>query len=802
MSRKYVAPLLVAGLSLSTYTLVGQAQSPEGAAQTGVVQQDPEAFAIEEVVVTARRTQENIQEVPLAITALSSDDLARESITSAQDLMGKVASLVIGPNSAMRNSESPNIRGQGATFSASAGVAMYWNEVPLPQDAFTNNQGGPGMLFDVQNLQVLKGPQGTLFGRNTTGGAFVIEPTKPQDTFSARVQVESGNYDDRAYEAVVNVPLVSDRLLLRVGAQSVERDGYTKDVITGKDYDDKNYWTSRLGLTLRVGDNIENTLMSYYTERDENGTGVVFEGVNAPALNAFVTAAVTGVPDPNSPLGCTTIALGGATTTASCGQDVADQQAARDIRHVAMSGDPMDELETAGAVDVFSWQINDSLTLRNILSWSSYKRRFNWDQDGSLLVMNDIRASDAYSTDSETITEELQLQGTLKDQGLKYVVGTYYESSEPQSLQENPTIALGFPATQYYEIEKSTRALYAQGDFSLGSVSSSLDGWTLTAGVRRTVDEMEGDVRLTNDVRPQSNIENSGHTEQYATTWLLSASYQFDNAMVYGKIARGYKTGGFTGLSPNPANFYYDPEYVLSYELGAKSDFEIAEMPIRLNGAIFLSDYEDMQRVSPEIYNGAVGLSTFNAGEAEIKGFEMDFIVLATERVRLMGNYSYTDAEFKEFLVPRQAPQPQADCNRPDVQNGEIGDYSCMPFSEIPEHQYSLSVAYELPLDLSIGTVEASLTYSWVDERYTAPLSIPETEPGAWLEDFSTVNASISWKDIFESRFDVQLFGTNLTDKEYRVANSNVWTGLAFKNSMWSEPRMYGVRVGYRWGDE
>lgn len=799
MSIKHVVPSLGAGLLLSTFVQFGHAQSVDTAIPDVSPRGKSEEFAIEEIVVTARRTQENIQEVPLSITALSSDDLARESITSAQDLMGKVGSLVIGPNSAMRNSESPNIRGQGATFSAGAGVAMYWSEVPLPQDAFTNNQGGPGMLFDVQNLQVLKGPQGTLFGRNTTGGAFVIEPTKPQDTFSTRIRAEAGNYNDRAYEAVVNVPLVSDRLLLRVGGQSVERDGYTKDVITGKDYDDKNYWTGRLGLTLRIGDNIENTLMSYYTERDENGTGVVFEGLNRSSLNAFVTGSV-GVPDPNSTLGCLVIASGGATTAESCGQDVADQQAARDIRHVAMSADPMDELETAGAVDIFSWRIDDSLTLRNIVSWSKYQRRFNWDQDGSLLVLNDIRASDAYSTDTETITEELQLQGSLHEQGLKYVVGAYYEKSEPQSLQENPTTAMGTTALQSYEIEKRGRALYAQTDYSLGSLSSRLDGWILTAGIRRTVDEMAGDASLIAPVF--SIVKEDEHTKQYATTWLLGASYQFDNAMVYGKVARGYKTGGFTGLSPNPANFYYDPEYVTSYELGAKSDFEIAEMPVRLNGAIYFSDYEDQQRVSPEIYNGAVGLSTFNAGEAEIKGLEVDFVVLPTDRVRLMGNYSYADAEFKEFLVPRQAPVPQADCNRSDVQNGEIGDYSCMPVPQIPEQQYSLSAAYELPLDASVGTVEASITYSWVDKRYTAELSVPEVEPGAWLEDYHTVNASLSWHDMFDSRFDTQLFVTNLTGEEYRVANSNVWTGLGFKNSMWSEPRMYGVRVGYHWGDE
>jgi iron complex outermembrane receptor protein len=180
----------------------------------------------------------------------------------------------------------------------------------------------------------------------------------------------------------------------------------------------------------------------------------------------------------------------------------------------------------------------------------------------------------------------------------------------------------------------------------------------------------------------------------------------------------------------------------------------------------------------------------------------MDFILLATERLQFSGNYSYSKGEFKEFLIPRDSMTPQKDCQRDNVQGGELGDYSCIPFTDLPKHQYSLSVNYELPFDASIGTVETSLTYSWVDKRYTAPITTPDAEPGAWLDSFGLVNGSISWREIFESRFDLQLFGTNLTDEEYRISNSNVWNELGYKNSIWGEPRMYGMRVTYRWGDE
>jgi len=801
MNRKHKASLLAFGMFLSTNSSIGQAQDKPAAALPDAAAQEAEKFTIKEVVVTARRTEENLQEVPLSITALSSDDLARESIGTAQDLMGKVGSMVIGPVATMRNAESPNIRGQGASFGANPGVVMYWAEVPLPGDSFMNDQGGPGMFFDLQSIEVLKGPQGTLFGRNTTGGAFLLEPVKPQDTFSARVQGESGNYNNRVYEAVVNLPLISDRLILRVGGQKNHRDGFTTDVVTGKDYDDKNYWTGRLGLTLRIGDVFENTLLAYRTQRDENGTGNVLDGMNSAQIAGFLAGYLGAPLDPNlaanEQFGCQYFNAQAPST--NCGQDLVAEQQTRDIRHVQLSADPMDRLTTGEFVDILSLSVTDNLKLRNIASKSYYQRKFNWDQDGSRAALNDVGKNPAYSSDSETLTEELQLQGAIPTQGVSYVLGTYYEKREPDSEQVNETVALFVPTTQSYAISNRSRALYAQGTYDLGAAASALSGWTLTAGVRRTKDEMFGHSYL---VTPVFTTDNSENVSQMATTWLASASYQLDTAMLYAKVARGYKSGGFTPMAANPANTRYDPEYVTNYELGVKSDFDVAEMPLRWNASIYYSDYTDMQRGTAESYQGAFGVATFNSGKSVIKGFETDLILLVTDRLRFNGNYSYSKGEFKEFLVPRSSMTPQKDCNRDGVANGEIGDYSCIPFTDLPKQQYSLSVNYELPFAADVGIVETSLTYSWVDKRYVAPITLPEAEPGAWLDSFGLVNASVSWREIFESQLDLQLFGTNLTDEEYRISNSNVWNELGYKNSIWGEPRMYGLRATYRWGGE
>jgi iron complex outermembrane recepter protein len=792
--------LLSLGLAAFTASSSPGFAQPGDAAEASASTPGATATGLEEIVVTARRKEENLQDVPLAIAAFSADDLARESINSAQDLFGKIGSMVIGANATTRNAQVPTIRGQGATFGGGAGVVMYWDEVALPADSFSNNQGGPGMFFDLQSMQVLKGPQGTLFGRNTTGGAILLDPVKPQDTFAARVQGETGNLNSRGYEGVLNVPLVTDRVLLRVGGQDIKRDGFTTDVISGEDYDDKDYWTGRVGLTLRAGDNIENTLMVYRTKRNENGTGNVFDAMNSDQIAGFL-AAYTGVPlvpglPANEQFGCKYFNSQAPST--NCGQDIAAEQATRDIRHIQLSGAPKDKLNTGAYINTFSWEISDELQLRNILSQTYYKRRFSWDQDGSRAALNDLIGTSLYSSDTDTTTEELQLLGENEDIGLSWVVGAYYEKRKPNSVQQNQSVALFALTTQTYAVSTRSMAAYAQGTYDLSAISSSLEGWSLTAGVRETKDEMWGDAKLVTPVF--ENIVDED-ISQNATTWLSSVSYQADKTMYYGKVARGYKSGGFTALAVNPANVMFEPEYVDNYELGVKSDIEVASKPVRLNAAVYYSDYTDMQRATAESYQGAFGAATLNAGKAEISGFEMDFTMLLTDRLQFIGNYSYTDGKFKEFLIPRSSMTAQKDCTGADIANGALGDYSCIPFTDIPENQYSLSLNYELPLDASIGTVEAALTYAWVDDRYSAPVSVPEEEPGAWLESFHLVNASITWREIYGSRFDLQVFGTNLTDEDYRISNSNVWNELGYQNSIWGEPRIYGVRLSYRWGE-
>jgi len=765
------------------------------------------APALEEIIVTARRVSENLQSVPVAITAISADDMRRERINTGQDLHGRVPSLTISTNGQLRNTESPVIRGQGATGGTGPGVIIYFAEAPLPADPVNANQGGPGKFFDLANLQVLKGSQGTLFGRNTTGGALLLEPQKPQDTFAASLRAEATSLSGRGYEGILNLPVVDETLLLRAGAKYFDREGFTDDVNTGKDYDSRHFWTSRLGLLWRASDNIENYLLGHYASSKDNGTSYVIEGVNSEGFNrAIMTVAglepLPGVPYQQQP-GC--LFFNALAPSNDCGQDIVAEQQARGVRRVTNSADPNEILETGGIVDIFNWSLTDQLTLRNIASYSVFKLHNRWDLDGSRAAIDDLNApDDVNQTDLATYTEELQLQGEGLDDRLKLVAGGYYEYTEPAGPQEVFVTAMFTQAIrQTYEVRRRSISPYAQGTYDLGGLSDTLEGLKITAGARYNFDWFRSRSSLNGNVPVEDR--------DTALTYTFGVDYLLDPTLLYAKLSRGYKSGGSATRAVNPDHYTYKPEFVTTYEIGSKSDFSIGDTPARVNLSLYHTDYRNMQRAAGDSYvpedapPGTLpkfGGAVLNVGQATIEGVELEATVQPFSGFTLSANYSYTHATHEEFKVLIGTLTPQRDCSGQEIERGEVADYQCTPFQNVPRHQYSITTRYQLPLDPGLGEVEGSLTYSWLDRRYTALSALPSEEPGAWLDSLGLLNGSLRWSHIFGSALDVQLYGTNLTDETYRISNSNVWNLLFVQSSIYGEPRTFGFSLDYRWGAE
>jgi iron complex outermembrane receptor protein len=484
---------------------------------------------------------------------------------------------------------------------------------------------------------------------------------------------------------VINQPLIDDTLLARVGGVYFARDGFTKDVVNGKDYDSKGYWSGRVGLTWKPTDAVENYFLGYYTRSHDNGTATVIKQLNREQLNLAVPSGVAPpalaallaqLPD-TSPLGIGCVLLDVYGPSTNCGQDILDEQAARGNRKVALSGDPTDELRTGGLIDNFSYELTDDMRLRNIVSYSKFKHHYRLDIDGSRAELVDFNNPDNLpSSDLDTFTEELQLQGTTLDGDLQYVSGLYYERTNALGNITGSELLFN-ESEQTYTQKKRSLAPFAQGTYDLSALSDSLSGLSLTAGARYTFDRTKGAATFdqfivgpaaTDDlVRINiSSLEHAATAKSSALTYTVGLDYKFDTTLLYGKVSRGYKTGGFSTIAVSPQFFTFRPEYVTNYEIGEKTDFEIFDMPVRLNSALYYTDYSDLQRAIVDSYSDPdapslqpeIGTATINVGKAYVEGFETDATIRLTQDLTLVGTYSYGKGKYQEFFDPLRRRDP------------------------------------------------------------------------------------------------------------------------------------------------
>ena len=808
---------------------------------------DQPQAGITEIIVTANRREERGQDVPIAITSLSPQRLEQQGIAKEQDLQASVPSLVVGQNGqGSRESNAITLRGQGATFQASPGVVVYLNEVPLPAGVSLSQQGGPGNYVDLESLQVLAGPQGTLFGRNTTGGAVLLVPKKPTDMFGGWIRGELGNYDRTNVEGAINLP-VNDKLAVRVVGAYHNRDGYTRDVVWNKDRDNEHWYSGRIGILFRPTDAVTNYTMAYGAYSSNNGAGLIHRGYDVDGLAAFQLCA-------NLPVDL----VGGY----SCDVYRAASAQAQQLgpRKTAYSTDVFSKTKTWGASNTTDIELSDQLTLRNIVSYQQMKLNYNYDNDATVLQQHDISPIDlpapgvvnlpgtnipvtyfneiernSLPTDNLRVwTEELQLQGRMIDGNLNWTVGGFFFDQRPRGIEGSrslaycPAVATGLcePSRAFYGIKTRSKALYAQATLDLGALSPSLSGLRLTGGYRHTWDRVSGfstqynyDPALPGSVICANTAETvpeataaeacrfTGIQRSNSPSWLLGADYKITpDLLIYGKVSHGYKSGGFNtfavrfGQGTDPDTRSFLPEKVTTYEIGMKSDFRFGSVPLRLNVAAYSTDYNDIQRTGGDrnATTGAAGAQTLNA-DARIRGIEVEATMRPFPGIEVGGNFSYTDAKYTKYLY--QSGSGTVDCNGP-VAPGGIADQSCLPMQYVAPYIWSVHVGAEQPLGDDKGTLSLFVNYSHTASQFTNAVGLPSTEPGSMLEPFGLLSASLDWRGVAGSRFDIGLFATNLTNKLYRISDTNSYSNFLFASTLYGEPRMYGLRLKYSFGEE
>jgi iron complex outermembrane receptor protein len=790
---------------------------------------------LEEIVVTARRVEERLQDVPISITVYTQEQLEDRNITTAAELGVYTPSLTTNQRFGA-DKASFAIRGFSMIETTSPTVAVYFADVVAPRaiaGTASGNGAGPGNFFDLQNVQVLKGPQGTLFGRNTTGGAILFVPQKPTSESEGYVEVSGGNYDLRRAQGVFNAPL-TDSFRMRLGVDWQHRDGYLENHsgIGPDDFADSNYLAARASFVADITPNLENYFIARYTESDTNGIMFRMAGCNRGD-------------DPTNPR------TGRAVLLAPLGCNQVDRQAARgdglyDVENVVP--DPRHWQEEWQVLNTTTWRATDELTVRNIVSYGEFLERFYMNIGGDRLIMttgpNAGRSFSGtttihhlpgqYGAAQSTFTEEFQLLGRSLGGRLAWQTGAYFELSEPLHGGNATFSETGLFCSDITQLQ--CEAITIQQLASLGLIRNKIafrnigvygqgmhefnDRFAITAGLRYTMDRIKGKGgRVT--VRfptPNNPVGNCVHPDRLSVitldpadcfgeefvekskepTWVIDLQYKpLTDVMLYAKYARGYRQGGV-----NPSNIgveTWEPEKVDTYELGMKTTFH-GGVSGTFNIAAFYNDLERQQLQATAIgctvqtcgYNSGVPGARLivNAGDSRIRGIEVESSISLLDGLRLDFGYAYLDTKLKEFTPPTLVPGgPYATINPVEV-GGDL------PFS--PDHRFTASATYALPIAASLGNISFGATYVYTSSQLGGDTN-PQN-PFRKLPSSELVNLNFDWKSIAGSRVDLAAFVTNLTEEEVYLNVTGNWQTAGFESIVPNVPRMYGVRLKYRFG--
>ncbi len=757
--RKFgLAGLMVATcLTTPAFAFARQAAPPSS---------DPnQATMLEDIVVTARRREERLQEVPIAVTALSEQVLEEKGVRDANDLAQVAPGLSIQNTTANRNNVTYSIRGQGQAFGQnSPGVVPYFAEVPSFGDA----------IFDLQGIQVLKGPQGTLFGRNTTGGAILFTPRAPTEDFNGYLLGRVGNYNRHDLEFGVGGPIVGDKLMFRVAGQVLRRDGYTDNVATGDKMDDEHREAWRASLTFRPFEGFENTLLYQDVNVDEAGSGLLLSVITPTFSNTPIYAQL---------------------------QTALAAQKARGPRSIATNYEPdFIKLDSQGWINTTNWKINDHLSLKNIYSERRFTGGQSYDLDGSPVTV--LHVTNPTGPKTKTTSEEIQAQFNFSK--LNGVVGYFTEDS-------NTPLIYGFDTRQWVRIpgllpnggviqavniaqsSSGSHAFYGQADWSV------TDQLTLTAGVRKTKDERSSGPSetfvLLSPLQPYPTGLDSAAGKKMdasfnATTWNLAANYQVNNDLnLYATVRRGFKSGGFNGTAINPADQFFRPEQVTDYEAGAKGSANLGDWRVRYAVDVFYDDYKDIQRFV-NLATVPASTVTRNAAAGSIKGVDLDLTVAATSWLSASLQYTYLDAGYDSY------------------DDALLGDLSNSRFPNTPKHQLNFTPRVEFPMPEGMGDLSAMASIYHQSGIATDPANVPNgnalvalSSMGTNVEGYTRIDLRADWRNIKGSGVSLAAYVRNLTDKDYITGTNNQLTSeFGVATYLYGQPRFFGVELRYDFG--
>lgn len=780
---------------MTTPTLSLRAFSVSALAMTTSLAVSMPAFAqVDEVIVSAQKRQESVQDVPISITAFSGADLDTRGVTDFTDIAQTVPNFDLPSSNTSRN-VSVRIRGIGSSgtnpgIESSVGVFLDGLYQPSGAQIF-------GELTDIQTVEILRGPQGTLYGRNTPVGALNVTTRDPQQEFESQIRLGYGSHDHKWINAYVGGG-VSENVTGRVNAWFRDRDGYDDNLFTGDPINDAKTVGGRAKLLFQPSENLDINLTAGYSVSDKvcciaeqiNPTGPL--GIATPGFLA--TMAANGIPFNNFD----------------------------DSDHIVDSDEmPDDHVEDLSASIKIDYELAGGHTLSSI---SGYQ---NWDND--VRVATESTRASILELDqdqlNEILSQEFRITSPIGDK-FDYLGGLYFYKQDttfeeagvflaggPHRVFANPRAPFCLPQNGGCTARAGDNlgSLFEQETTSIAAYGNATvhvtEQWDVTGGLRWSQDEKNFDVNHFNDPTnsPVANIfvfppidPAPGSRKEDKLTWSANTRYHVnDDVMLFATASTGFKSGGFNSRRlPAGSALEFEAESSISYEGGIKAFF--ADRRVMLNATAYHTTVEDFQETA--LAPTGTGFIVSNAGEQRVKGIEMDYRFVPNDAFSFDGSFAYLDAEYTDFKG--------AQCGlgeTPDQANGTCDRTGETP-SNSPKISTTIGAQYEMSLSDDLN-LRLRADYNWRDKQNI--LRVTQDSP-ADIDAYGLLNlrATLGQKD---GKWDLEAFVNNVADEAYFVQaakqplgaliSAGGFSGAGGVVGWYGAPRTYGLQLTYRPGN-
>lgn len=760
--------------------------APAAASQSGLA----------DIVVTARKSRESAQRVPIAITTVTTQTLKDLSVHDIADIQKVTPGLFIASQNSGGRAKI-EIRGQteaDSRLSTDSSIGVYVDGVNIPRD-----YGLRASMVDLAQIEVLKGPQGTLFGKNTTGGAFNITTQRPTYDLGGYIDGVYGSFNNRQLLGVINLPIVDDKVALRLVGQRVRRDGYGQ-IFNGQDVGDENTWYGRALLRIDPVEPLHILLSADYVKQNNNGTNFILTHQSMltngnSARNSLGEIAKELGLDPDSGAD----RLTAYNTYLSYFNQYGNQYGQKRLFQDGLSNENLyDDLKHYGFSANISYDFG-GIVVRSITSYRRLTHAFNQDFDGTPFAIY----ATILTAREKNLTQEFQVS-SIDDRGLDWQLGGYYSRETGNEFNSNDTLRYVNTANASVidtDVVNASRAVYGQAVYHFTSNLRVTGGVRYTHDSRRVIsyNRLDSAYALPPGSLPSVNncfVKVGGGSIDPATcrynasvgsskaTWLASVDWSpTPSLMLYASVSRGYRAGGFSiqGAAKVPSTQSaldaaftpYLPEVVTSYEIGEKGEF--FDHHLRLNMSLYYENYRNIQTRVQDVINGNPITLIRNAASAHPYGAEADATARVTSRWTLSAGGSYLHAKFSDYFAKNA--------------NGDLVDLSSLPFAA-PKWQYNLNTSYDLPVP--DGSVRFSLNWNYVSTTNLNPANLlyqeAVSQPGHGLLD-----GRIAWN--FDPwKLNIALFSKNLANKHYISSATGAET-LGYTVGFPGDPRTFGVQI-------